>query len=69
VVTATIVTSGFVKATETHRRMLKQPDLAYSVVPHPIVSMSAEDLSKSADAIFDQIAAAVSRAHAARDRA
>lgn len=68
-VTATIVTSGFVKATETHRRLLKQPELAYSVVPHPIVSMSAEDLNNSADAIFDQIAAAVSRARAAKDRA
>ena len=60
--TATIVTAGFVTATQTHRRLLKQPALAYSVVPHPIVSMSADELNRSADAIVDQIAAAVSRA-------
>ncbi len=60
--TATIVTSGFVKSTETQRRLLKQPDLAFSVVPHPIVSMSEDELRVSADAIFDEIAAAVSRA-------
>ena len=62
--TATIVTSGFVKSTETQRRLLKQPDLAYSVVPHPIVSMSEDELRISADAIVDQIAAAVTRAPA-----
>ncbi len=60
--TATIVTSGFVKSTETQRRLLKQPDLAFSVVPHPIVSMSEDELRVSADAIFDQITAAVTRA-------
>ena len=42
--------------------MLKQPDLAFSVVPHPIVSMSEDELRVSADAIFDQIAAALTRA-------
>ena len=68
-VTATIVTSGFVTATQAHRRLLKQPDLAYSVVPHPIVSMSAEALHNSADAIFDEIASAVTRAQAAKGRA
>jgi hypothetical protein len=62
VATATIVTSGFVKSTQTHRRLLKQPDLPYSVVPHPIVSMSAHELNSSADAIFDEVASAVSRA-------
>jgi hypothetical protein len=68
VITATIVTSGFVTATQTHRRLLQQPDLAFSVVPHPIVSMSAEELNRSADSIFDEIAAAVARAQRARER-
>ena len=54
--TATIVTSGFISAAEAHRRLLKRPQLAYFVVPHPIVSMSDEELEASADAIFDQIA-------------
>jgi hypothetical protein len=54
-----------VKSTETQRRLFKLPDLAYSVVPHPIVSMSEEELRVSADAIFDEIAAAVSRTRAA----
>jgi hypothetical protein len=55
VVTATIVTSGFVKAAEAHRKLLKQPELPYFVVPHPIVSLSDEDLRASADAIYDGI--------------
>jgi hypothetical protein len=55
VVTATIVTSGFVKAAEAHRKLLKQPELPYFVVPHPIVSLSDADLRASADAIFEGI--------------
>jgi hypothetical protein len=51
-----------VKSTETQRRLLKEPNLAYAVVPHPIVSMSADALRESADAIVDRIAAAVTRA-------
>ena len=57
--TATIVTSGFVSAAEAHRRLLKRPQLPYFVVPHPIVSMTDDELSASADAIFDQIASVV----------
>jgi hypothetical protein len=56
VATATIVTSGFISAAEAHRRLLKRPQLAYFVVPHPIVSMSNDELEASADAIFDRIA-------------
>jgi hypothetical protein len=56
VATATIVTSGFMSAAEAHRRLLKRPQLPYFVVPHPIVSMTDEELSASADAIFDEIA-------------
>jgi len=36
--------------------LLKRPQLPYFVVPHPIVSMSDDELKASADAIFDQIA-------------
>jgi hypothetical protein len=57
VVTVTIVTSGFINAAESHRRLLKSPQLPYFVVPHPIVSMADDDLLASADAILDQIAA------------
>lgn len=49
------MTDGFVQAAEAHRRLLKHPDLACFVVPHPIVSMSEEALAASADAIFDAI--------------
>ena len=62
--TATIVTSGFTTAAHTHRRLLKQPELACATVPHPIVSMSDEELHACADAIFNEIAAAVSPAAA-----
>ena len=57
--TATIVTSGFINAAEAHRRLLKRPQLPYFVVPHPIVSMTDDDLLASADAIFDQIACVI----------
>ena len=59
--TATIVTSAFVKAAEAHRKLLKQPELAYAAVPHPIVSMSGEALDASADAILDAVVSAISR--------
>ena len=39
-----------------HRRLLKHPELPYFVVPHPIVSMSAEALQACADEIFAGIA-------------
>lgn len=65
VATATIVTSGFVSATEAHRRLLKHPQLAYFVVPHPIVSMAAERLDASADAIADGVARALAGGAAA----
>ena len=61
IATATIVTSGFIAAAEAHRRLLKVPDLPYFVVPHPIVSMSDDDLVASADAIYDQIANVIAR--------
>jgi hypothetical protein len=61
VATATIVTSGFVRAAEAHRKMLKRPELPYLVVPHPIVSMSEAEVSASADAIFDDVIKAISR--------
>ena len=57
--TATIVTSGFINAAEAHRRLLKRPQLPCFVVPHPIVSMTDDDLLASADAIFDQIASVI----------
>jgi len=62
VATATIVTSAFVKAAEAHRKLLKQPELPYAAVPHPIVSMSGEALDASADAILDEVLGAISRA-------
>lgn len=61
VATATIVTAGFVSATEAHRRLLKAPELAYFVVPHPIVSMGDDALAASADAIFDGVSAVIAR--------
>jgi hypothetical protein len=64
VATATIVTSGFVNATEAHRRLLKYPQLPYFVVPHPIVSMSSEQIITCADAIADSIGQAVHRGDA-----
>ena len=60
--TATIVTSGFANAAEAHRHLLKQPELPFFVVPHPIVSMSVGELHASADAIFDGIVQALSKA-------
>lgn len=61
VATATIVTSGFSSAAKAHRELLKQPELPYFVVPHPIVSMADNELQASADAIFDGIARAISK--------
>jgi hypothetical protein len=61
VATATVVTSGFISAADAHRRLLKRPDLPYFVVPHPIVSMSDEELLASADAIFDEVAGVIAR--------
>lgn len=49
------MTSGFVAAADAHRKLLKLPDLPYFVVPHPIISMSDEDLRASADAIFEKL--------------
>ena len=57
--TATIVTSGFAKAADMHRRLLKKPELSYFVVPHPIVSMSDESLAASANDIYDDVAKVV----------
>jgi hypothetical protein len=57
------VTAAFVKAAEAHRRLLKQPELAYVAVPHPIVSMSADELDASADAILDDVLGAIARAN------
>lgn len=62
VATVTIVTSAFIKAAEAHRKLLKRPELAYFVVPHPIVSMSDGELRASADAIFEDVLKAMSRA-------
>jgi hypothetical protein len=61
IATATIVTAGFVQAAEAHRRLLKHPDMAYFVVPHPIVSMNDAALAASADAIFEAVVQAVGR--------
>ena len=66
--TATIVTAGFTTAAKTHRRLLKAPDLVCAEVPHPIVSMTDEDLHASADAIFDEIAVALTRDGTAREQ-
>jgi len=63
VASVTIVTSAFVKAAEAHRKLLKQPDLPYVAVPHPIVSMSGDELDASADAIFKSVLGAISRGH------
>lgn len=59
--TATIVTSGFANAAAAHRQFLQQPELPFFVVPHPIVSMSLDELNASADAIFDGIAQAIAK--------
>lgn len=59
--TATIVTSGFATAAQAHRKLLKYPELPYLVVPHPIVSMSDDDLHASADAIFQEAVSAILR--------
>lgn len=61
VASVTIVTSAFVKAAEAHRKLLKQPELPYAAVPHPIVSMSDAELDASADAILDVVLRAISR--------
>jgi hypothetical protein len=53
------VTSGFARAADVHRRLLKKPELPYFVVPHPIVSMSADALKASANDIYDGIAKVV----------
>ena len=57
----TIVTSAFVKAAEAHRKLLKRPELPYAAVPHPIVSMSSEELDASADSILEAVRQAISR--------
>lgn len=57
----TIVTSAFVKAAEAHRKLLKRPELPYVEVPHPIVSMSGEELDASADSILHAVLGALSR--------
>ena len=62
VATATIVTSGFVRAAEAHRRLLKHPELPYFAVPHPLVSNTDDALRASADAIFDAAVKALTRA-------
>jgi hypothetical protein len=54
-----------VQATEAHRRLLKHPELAYCVVPHPLVSMSDEAIAASADAIFAEIVQAIDRGSSA----
>jgi len=55
-----------VTATEAHRRLLKAPDLAYFVVPHPIVSMSDDEIADCARAIVHGVSAAVTRDPAAK---
>jgi hypothetical protein len=45
-----------------HRKLLKKPDLAYFVVPHPIVSMSDDALKDCADEIFNGVSTIVSAA-------
>ena len=62
VATATIVTSGFIRAAEAHRRLLKHPELPCFVMPHPLVSKTDDALRASADAIFDAAAKALARA-------
>jgi len=57
----TIVTTGFTRAAEAHRKLLKQPDLAFVSVPHPIVSMSQSELDASADAILEAVRTAIFR--------
>ena len=59
VATATIVTSGFAKAADTHRRLLNKPQLSCFVVPHPIVSMAEETLAASAKDVYDGVAKVV----------
>jgi len=62
VATATIVTSGFAKAADMHRKLLKKPELAYFVVPHPIVSMSDDALNQSADEIYHGLSTLIAAA-------
>jgi hypothetical protein len=56
------VTSGFAKAADMHRQLLKKPELAYFIVPHPIVSMSEEALNQCADEIYDGLSTIVAAA-------
>ena len=60
------MTSAFVKAAEAHRGLLKQPELPFVAVPHPIVSMSKEELEASADAIVEDVLGAIARASGKR---
>jgi hypothetical protein len=46
---------------------LKQPNLPYFVVPHPMSSMSADALGKAADSIFDGVLTIVSSALASAE--
>ena len=55
------MTSGFTKAAEAHRKLLKHPALPVCVVPHPIVSMSDAELASSADTILAEVVAAITR--------
>ncbi len=45
-----------------HRNLLKKPELAYFVVPHPIVSMSEDALNQCADEIYDSLSTIVAAA-------
>jgi hypothetical protein len=56
------VTSGFAKAADMHRKLLKRPELAYFVVPHPIVSMSEDALNQCADEIYDGLSTIIAAA-------
>ena len=45
-----------------HRKLLKKPELAYFVVPHPIVSMSDDALNQSADEIYHGLSTLIAAA-------
>jgi hypothetical protein len=55
-----------VNATEAHRQLLKLPDLAYFVVPHPIVSMSDDEIANCAQAIVHGVNLAITRDRAGK---
>ena len=55
-----VMTEKFVSAADLMGRVLGAPDAPYVVIPHPISSASAEELSSIAQRAADDIAARLS---------